>query len=193
MLTTALFERFESSKNAEKAGRSKMNWQQGIHASTILNKKFGQDDLELFSAAFQLARIVNHHQGFSMIDAASKQYQWSIDNKAVAGIWVNGCIIRSVLMEELAIYMEPGTAVLDLPYFKDFIDKHQNALAKLVAMAINNGLSVPALGAAIQFINGYFSEDSPMNIIQAQRDYFGAHKVVLKTDPQQNQVHIPWK
>ncbi|TAH10727.1 MAG: NADP-dependent phosphogluconate dehydrogenase, partial [Sphingobacteriia bacterium] len=162
-------------------------------AGKVLSNHFGDDYIELIGAAFQLARIVNHHQGFSMIDAASKQYQWSIDQKAVASIWVNGCIIRSVLMEDVAAHLEPGTAILDMAFYKDFIKNQQNALAKLVALAINNGLAVPALGAAIQFINGYFSEDSPMNIIQAQRDYFGAHKVVLKTDPQQNQVHIPWK
>ncbi len=193
MMTTALFERFQSSENAEKAGRHKMNWPKDNEAGTVLRNHFGDDYIELIGAAFQLARIVNHHQGFSMIDAASKQYQWSIDNKAVAGIWVNGCIIRSVLMEQLAMNMQQDIAILDLPFFKDFIEKHQSALAKLVAMAINNGLSVPALGVAIQFVNGYFSEDSPMNIIQAQRDYFGAHKVVLKSDPNKNQVHIPWK
>ncbi len=191
MMTTALFERFQSSKNGDKAGRHKMNWQEVKEA--VSNENIDQDHLDLMGNAFQLARIINHHQGFSMINDASEQYQWSIDNKAVAGIWVNGCIIRSELMEELAGQMEPDIAILDLPFFKDFIEKHQSALAKLVAMAINNGLSVPALGAAIQFINGYFSEDSPMNIIQAQRDYFGAHTVVLKSDPNKNQVHIPWK
>lgn len=193
MMTTALFERFQSSENANKLGRQKMNWQNSKVAETILSENFGQDYIEIIGAAFQLARIANHHQGFSMIGAASEHYKWSIDKKTLAGIWVNGCIIRSVLMEQLAINMEQNTAILDLPFYKDFIEKHQNALAKLVAKSINNGLSVPALGAAIQFINGYFSEDSPMNIIQAQRDYFGAHKVVLKSDPQQNQVHIPWK
>ena len=193
MMTTALFERFQSSENADKKSRHTMNWPKGNEATMVLRNQFGDNYIELIGAAFQLARIVNHHQGFSMINAASKQYQWSIDQKAVASIWVSGCIIRSVLMEELAAHLEPGTSILDMPFYKDFIEKHQIALAKLVGMAINNGLSVPALGAAIQFINGYFSEDSPMNIIQAQRDYFGAHKVVLKSDPQQNQVHIPWK
>ena len=193
MMTTALFERFQSSKNAEKAGRHKMNWQKGKVAETILSENFGQDYIEIIGAAFQLARIINHHQGFSMIDAVSEHYKWSIDKKAVAGIWVNGCIIRSLLMEQLALNINPDTAILDLPVYKAFIEKHQMSLAKLVAISINNGLSVPALGSAIQFVNGYFSEDSSMNIIQAQRDYFGAHKVVLKTDPNKNQVHIPWK
>ncbi len=193
MMTTALFERFQSSNNAEKARRLKINWQQGKVAVTTLSENFGQDYIELIGAAFQLARIINNHQGFSMIEAASKQYQWSIDKKALAGIWVNGCIIRSDLMEQLSINMQPDKAILDLPFYKDFIEKYQISLAKLVALAITNGLSVPVLGEAIQFINGYFSEGSPMNIIQAQRDYFGAHKVVLKTDPHQNQVHIPWK
>ena len=193
MMTAALFERFRSSINATKTTTNKMQWQEGVEAGNLAKSAFEKISIESIAAAYQLARIINHHQGFSLIDAASKQYHWTIDKKALAGIWVNGCIIRSKLMEVLAMNIDAASAVLDMPIFKAFIEKHQFSLAKLVASSINNGLSVPVLGEAIHFINGYFSEDSPMNIIQAQRDYFGAHKVILKTDSLKTPIHIQWK
>jgi 6-phosphogluconate dehydrogenase len=193
MMTAALFERFRSSQHNKISTNNTIKWELGTSNENFDAVEVKKITIDKIGAAYQLARIVNHHQGFALIDEASKQYGWTIDKKSLAGIWVNGCIIRSALMEQLAQYIEPSIPILDLPIFKTFIEQHKTALSNLVALAINNGLAVPVLGEAIQFINGYFSEDSAMNIIQAQRDYFGAHKVILKSDPLQQAIHVNWK
>ncbi len=193
MLTAALFARHQSaeikySTIKTKRKSSSFIWQN----ESNLALHFGDDPIKQLAQSYQLARIINHHQGFAMIQSACKEYHWNIDLQKLAAIWTNGCIIRSVFMEQLATLPLNECSILSLPELQEIILENKLALATITSVALINGISIPALSASLNFLHAYYSEDSPMNIIQAQRDYFGAHGVVLKSDPNNNQVHINW-
>lgn len=171
MMTAALFARFNSEKNSD--------IQSAFTQKEIKTDSFDIDEL---AKAYQLARIVNHHQGFEMIKLASSQYEWNINLNEVARIWTNGCIIRSTLMENFSD--------MNLTYSTN---QHFTKLAKITTTAMQYGLAVPALCEAVIFLNTLNSDDSSMSLIQAQRDYFGAHQFIRKSDPEKKQIHVDWK
>lgn len=171
MMAAALFARFNSEKNSN----SKFTFTQ----NTINTNSF---DIDEIAKAYQLARMVNHHQGFEMLQQASAQNQWNINLKDVARIWTNGCIIRSTLMEHLN--------EIDLV---NSTNQYFNVLAKTTTTAMQFGLAVPVLSEAVNFLNTISSDDSAMSLIQAQRDYFGAHQLIRKSDPEKKSIHIYWK
>ena len=172
MMTTALFARFNSEKNKDSQSTFIPN-ERNISVSF---------DIDEIAKAYKLARMVNHHQGFEMIQQASKQNQWNINLNEVARIWTNGCIIRSILMEHLS---EMNLVNSSNQYF--------NVLAKITTAAMQSGFAVPALSEAVIFLNTISSDDLSMSLIQAQRDYFGAHQFVRKSDPEKKSIHINWK
>lgn len=194
MLTAALFARYQSAeeKNTQLQSLNDHSFSKKQLVALIVSE-FGDEPLQQIANAYHLARIVNHHQGFSMIKDACKTYHWDIDLQNLAAIWTNGCIIRSDFMEQLALMPLNEFSILNLPVFQNVIKDHQLALANLTAASMINGLAIPVFATALNYLNAYSSIDSPMNLIQAQRDYFGAHGVILKSDPYQNQIHINWK
>ncbi len=171
MMTTALFARFNSEKNS--------NTQSAFIQKEIETHLF---DINEIVKAYQLARMVNHHQGFEMIKNASEQNVWNINLNEVARIWTNGCIIRSTLMEHLTEMNIVNSSKQNI-----------SVLAKTTAAAMQSGLAVPALGEAVNYLNTISSDDSSMSLIQAQRDYFGAHQFIRKSDPEKKKIHIDWK
>ncbi len=174
MMTAALFARFNSEKNSDFLSKSTFTPKEIDRKNTF--------HIDEIAKAYQLARMVNHHQGFEMIKLASAEHQWNIDLKEVGRIWTNGCIIRSTLMEHLS---DMNLVNSSNQYF--------DRLAKTTTAAMLSGLAVPALSEAVNFLNTISSYDSPMSLIQAQRDYFGAHQFVRKSDPEKKSIHINWK
>ncbi len=171
MMTAALFARFNSEKNSSS---------QSTFAQNLIKKD--SFDIDEIANAYQLARIVNHHQGFEMIQQASTQYHWNINLKEIARIWTNGCIIRSTLMENFSAMKLASSS-----------DQHLTKLTKITTAAMQYGLAVPALSEAVNFLNTGSSNDSAMSLIQAQRDYFGAHQFIRKSDPEKKSIHFDWK
>jgi len=194
MLTAALFARYQSAeeKNTQLQSSSDHTFSKK-QLDTLIASEFVDELLQQIANAYHLARIVNHHQGFSMIKDACKTYHWDIDLQNLAAIWTNGCIIRSNFMEQLALMPLNKFALLNLPDLQNAIKDHKLALANLTAASMINGMAIPVFSTALNYLNAYGSKDSPMNLIQAQRDYFGAHGVILKSDPDQKQIHINWK
>ncbi|HLF65292.1 MAG TPA: NADP-dependent phosphogluconate dehydrogenase [Saprospiraceae bacterium] len=130
------------------------------------------DDVQL-ADAFYLARLINHHLGFELLREASKLFDWSLDLREIARIWTNGCIIRSTLMESLLdVLPEP---LLLHPTFQTQVESMRNALSDLVTTGTSHVLHLPCHGAALNFLNGYTINEPTANLIQAQRDFFGAH------------------
>ena len=173
MISEALFARYLSAVQSErKMAENAIPRQHPINdenrAKYILDNAFMRE-------AFQLARIVNHHQGLHLIHAASEAYQWGLNLPEIARIWTNGCIIRSHLMELLPVVLETHNRLLLHPDFAQKATYTRMILAQTVIVAISGGVEVPCLSSALQFLNGYVNAHSAMNIIQAQRDYFGAH------------------
>lgn len=185
MMTTALFARYIS---ADGEARIKMN--QLMNPSINNTISVTTDDLK---NAYSLARLINHHQGFRFIQKASDEYGWNINCSELAGSWTNGCIIRSVLMQELTVVLKDTHTILIHPAMVSQVISNRHNLATVVGQALTKGMAVPVLSESINYLHGISTIDSPMNIVQAQRDYFGAHTYQLKDDVSGISVHTEWK
>ena len=160
----------------------------------ILSSKRSPIDLteaEVFEA-YQLARLVNHIQGFKLLKEASETFNWSLNLSEIARIWTNGCIIRSELMEKLVDILNKES---DIIYHTDIIysiKKLKPSLAKVVAKCVENDIAVHCLSEAINYINAISQAHSSANLIQAQRDYFGAHTYQRMEDKSGKFYHTNW-
>ncbi|MGQ9649648.1 MAG: NADP-dependent phosphogluconate dehydrogenase [Phycisphaerae bacterium] len=128
--------------------------------------------------ALYASKICSYAQGFQLMRAASEEYKWSLKYGEIAMIWRGGCIIRAHFLNRIkeAYDRNPNLANLLLdPYFKDIIDKSQANWRQVVSTAAELGIPVPAFSSALSYYDSYRSEKLPANLLQAQRDYFGAH------------------
>ena len=134
--------------------------------------------LEAIRQALYASKIISYAQGYTLMYSASKTYGWDLNYGGIALMWRGGCIIRSVFLDKIknAYDMNPELSNLLLdPYFMDTIKRLLPSWRKVVATAVNCGIAVPALTAALSYFDGYTTERLPANLLQAQRDYFGAH------------------
>jgi len=142
--------------------------------------------------AYQFARIVNHYQGFKVIAEASESYDWNLDLSEIARIWTNGCIIRSGLMLELIPILKETNDLLSHPEIIKKTTDCKTAISQVVAQSILKGISIPCMTEAITFFNTITTANSTANLIQAQRDYFGAHTYQRKDDDTGKYHHTQW-
>jgi 6-phosphogluconate dehydrogenase len=178
LIAVSLLARFVS---AFKEKRDK--YQQMFDFEPIIIPNVAIEDIK---NGYQLARLVNHQQGFELINEISKQKNWQINLIELARIWTNGCIIRSVLMEN---------------FFESTIDKKEKSqlktelecLRKICNAGINQGISIPCLLAAVDFLNAHLYKHPTANIIQAQRDFFGAHTYQRIDDASGKNYHTIWE
>ncbi|MGN6328922.1 MAG: NADP-dependent phosphogluconate dehydrogenase [Rhodanobacter sp.] len=143
--------------------------------------------------ALYLSKIVSYAQGFAQLRAASDEYGWQLDYGTIAQIWRGGCIIRARFLQNITdAYAEnPGLANLLLaPYFRDIARTYQVALRDVVSAAIAAGVPVPCFSSAIAYYDGYRSERLPANLLQAQRDFFGAH--TFERIDEKGSFHAEW-
>lgn len=184
MLTSALNARFFSAERGlRRKGQEAFQWEKTTGFAITP---------ELVQQAYGLARIINHQQGFHFIKTASAEFDWNIDLAGLAASWTNGCIIRSAMMETLAGMLQEDSLFLFLPAMVNQVHEQRDALVQTVTCALQAGLAVPALSDALQYLHALAENDSPMNLIQAQRDYFGAHTYRLRSDPDGQAVHTNW-
>ncbi len=183
-MTAALFARYISAFKTER-----------VQAATLYPKGSSQAksmDIESLKKGYQLARIINHHQGIHLIDAASVAYNWGLNFSELARIWTNGCIIRSELMHELIDVLKDQKRILLHPTMLNrVIDMHE-ALGDVVASAHKTQVAIPCFSAASDYLNAYITANGSANIIQAQRDYFGAHTYKRIDDPTGASHHTVW-
>ena len=145
--------------------------------------------------ALYASKICSYAQGFQLLSMASAEYGWRLDLGAVALMWRGGCIIRAAFLDRIkAAYDEaPDLANLLLaPYFRDAIAGSQAAWRRVVAGAVLRGVPVPAFSSALAWYDGYRSERLPANLLQAQRDYFGAHTYERIDRPRGEFFHTDW-
>ena len=143
--------------------------------------------------AYQFARIINHYQGFKLIAEASKNHKWNLNLSEIARIWTNGCIIRSNIMEDLVDVFKDTTNILTNSQIVDTVNQYKPSAKKVVLQCVLNDITTPALGEAIQFFNGITTKYVSANVIQAQRDYFGAHTYQRLDDDSEKNYHTDWK
>lgn len=184
LMAAALFARFSSSKRSY---RTQLSQCYAFENSTI---NLSLDDLK---ATYSFARIINHHQGLSLIQVASKKQHWEIDLGVVCSLWTEGCIIKSKLLYRLIPIVDQqllplSDASVVAQFTKDRIGI-QNTLASLVSSPV----PTPALSGAYEFFKQSIQSQSSAHMIQAQRDYFGAHGYELTSDVDGRLHHYNWK
>mgnify|MGYP002622737110 CR=1 FL=1 len=143
--------------------------------------------------ALYASKITSYAQGFFQLQAAAKEHDWPLDYGQIALLWRGGCIIRAQFLERIkeAFDEHPDLENLMLaPYFQQAIEKHQPAWRRVVARAVEWGLPAPAFSAALAYYDGYRQECLPANLLQAQRDYFGAH--TYQRVDKQGTFHTDW-
>jgi 6-phosphogluconate dehydrogenase len=155
----------------------------------------GDSAVEDLEKALLLAKIISYAQGFMLMREAAAEYHWELAYGSIALMWRGGCIIRSAFLGEIkaAFDKNPGLTNLLLDdYFASVAEKSQESLRRVVTLAVERGIPVPTLSAALAFYDGYRSAQLPANLIQAQRDYFGAHTYRRIDRPGDEVFHTNW-
>ena len=145
--------------------------------------------------ALYASKIISYTQGFMLMRAAAGEYSWDLNYGSIALMWREGCIIRSVFLEKIKEAFDLNSQLSNLlldPYFSNQVENAQTAWRRVVAAAVQNGIPVPAMSSALAFFDGYRSEHLPANLIQAQRDYFGAHTYERVDRPRGQFFHTNW-
>lgn len=156
------------------------------------DKKAFVDDLR---QALYASKIVSYAQGYQLMRAAAQSYGWNLNYGGIALMWRGGCIIRSVFLGKIkdAFDKDPELSNLLLdPFFAEVVQKAQAAWRRVVIKAVEMGVPAPALSSALAFFDGYRSERLPANLLQAQRDYFGAHTYERVDKPRGEWFHTNW-
>jgi 6-phosphogluconate dehydrogenase len=151
--------------------------------------------IEDMRQALFASKVVSYAQGYVLMREAAKEYGWDLNYGGIALMWRGGCIIRSVFLGKIKEAFDRNPALTNLlidPYFKDKVIKAQLGWRKVVATAISNGIPVPAFASALNYFDGYRSERLPANLLQAQRDYFGAHTYERVDRPRGKFFHTNW-
>jgi len=146
-------------------------------------------------AALFAAKIISYAQGFALIRAVGEEQGWDLDLSSIALLWRGGCIIRSAFLDNISKAFEADPTLQNLildPYFADILKVAQQSLREVVAESALAGIPTPSLSAALSWFDGYRTERLPANLLQAQRDYFGAH-TYERTDRKRGEFfHTNW-
>ncbi|MGB5850225.1 MAG: decarboxylating NADP(+)-dependent phosphogluconate dehydrogenase [Ignavibacteriaceae bacterium] len=156
------------------------------------NKKEFIDDLK---QALFASKIVSYAQGYLLMKHAAAEYDWKLNYGGIALMWRGGCIIRSVFLGKIKEAYDKNPQLSNLildPFFKESIEKAQAGWRRVVSAAVQNGISIPALSTALSYFDGFRSERLPANLLQAQRDYFGAHTYERIDKPRGEFFHTNW-
>lgn len=145
--------------------------------------------------ALYIAKIISYAQGYDLMHAAAKTYGWDLNYGGIALMWRGGCIIRSRFLGKIKEAYDNNPALGNLlldPFFKEALVHRQYSLRNVLSVAMLNGIPVPTFAAALSYYDGYRSERLPANLLQAQRDYFGAHTYERIDKPRGEFFHTNW-
>ncbi|MBW7989796.1 MAG: decarboxylating NADP(+)-dependent phosphogluconate dehydrogenase [Planctomycetes bacterium] len=172
-----------------------------VAASKVLSgpkQKFSGDKKAFIGdlrQALYAAKIVSYAQGYQLMRAAAAEYNWNLNYGGIALMWRGGCIIRSVFLGKIKEAFDKNPDLTNLlldPFFKDAVEKAQPAWRNVVTAAVQMGIPIPATSSALAFYDGYRHERLPANLLQAQRDYFGAHTYERVDKPRGEFFHTNW-
>jgi 6-phosphogluconate dehydrogenase len=156
------------------------------------DKKAFVDDLR---KALYASKIVSYAQGYQLMRSAAKTYGWNLNYGGIALMWRGGCIIRSVFLGKIKEAFDNNPELVNLlldPFFQGAVTSAQSSWRKVVTEAVKMGIPVPAMSTALAFFDGYRHERLPANLLQAQRDYFGAHTYERVDKPRGEFFHTNW-
>jgi 6-phosphogluconate dehydrogenase len=172
-----------------------------VEASKILggpNKTFKGDKKKMIDdlrKALYASKIVSYAQGYQLMRAAAKEYSWNLNYGGIALMWRGGCIIRSAFLGKIKDAFKKNPALANLlldPFFKSAVKKAQFSWRRVVRAAVDLGIPMPTISTALAYFDGYRSERLPANLLQAQRDYFGAHTYERVDKPRGQFFHTNW-
>ena len=173
LIGEAVFARYLSSLKDERVEASKQL--KGPVVNFSGDKEQVLNDLH---DALYASKIVSYAQGYTLLTNAAKQFNWNLNYGGIALMWRGGCIIRSVFLTKINDAYKNNPEINNLlldPFFKNVINNSQKGWRQIITVAITNGIPIPAMTSSLSYFDGYRSEKLPANLLQAQRDYFGAH------------------
>ncbi|KAL2158483.1 hypothetical protein VTH06DRAFT_4249 [Thermothelomyces fergusii] len=162
------------------------------------NKEQFLEDLE---QALYASKIISYAQGFMLMQEAAREYGWKLNKPSIALMWRGGCIIRSVFLKDITAAYRKNPDLENLlfdDFFNQAIHKAQPGWRDVVSTAAHLGIPTPAFSTALSWFDGYRTKDLPANLLQAQRDYFGAHTFRIKPEaatekyPEGKDIHVNW-
>jgi len=183
MMASSVFARYVSSFKSMRVRLSK---------SANRLKIKNEFQIEALEKAYRFARIINHHQGFALIKNGSQENSWSIDYSEVARIWTNGCIIRSDFMEASIEYLKDGKTYFQVDDLLNQLHEGESDIKSLLTLGLENNVSVNTFYSAYDYWLSMTSKNLSANLIQAQRDYFGAHTYQKIGYPEDQYFHTNW-
>ena len=183
LMASALYARFTSSNKKQRSLLSKIF--KGKPTSTSLS-------LSALKVSYDLSRIINHHQGFEMIREAAIKNNWKIELATIASLWSEGCIIKSRLMDTLVDVLKANDTLLNAAAFIEFFNNGIASWEISITSAIQKRIPFSCHNAAWNYFLAITQENSNANIIQAQRDFFGAHGFERKDKKHHKKYHGPW-
>ncbi len=172
-----------------------------VEASKILKgpkPKFEGDKnqfIEDLRKALYASKIVSYAQGYVLMRYAAEEYGWNLNYGGIALMWRGGCIIRSIFLGKIKDAFDKNPKLTNLlldDFFKEKIESSQDSWRKVVAAAATNGIWIPAMSTALNYFDGYRNDRLPANLLQAQRDYFGAHTYERVDKPRGEFFHTNW-
>jgi 6-phosphogluconate dehydrogenase len=190
LIGEAVFARCLSALKDERVAASKAL--KGPKPSFSGDKKKMIDDLQ---QALYASKIISYAQGYQLMRAAAGEYKWNLNYGGVALMWRGGCIIRSVFLGKIKEAFDRNPKLSNLlldPFFKEAVEKAQDSWRRVLIAAVQMGIPAPAMSTALAFYDGYRSQRLPANLLQAQRDYFGAHTYERVDKPRGEFFHTNW-
>lgn len=189
LITEAVFARYISALKDERVAASKVLAKPEKKELNI-NK---EEVIEELREALYFSKIMSYAQGFSQMRMASEEYDWNLQYGEIAKIWRAGCIIRARFLQNITDAYDRNENLANLlldEYFNDIAEKYQQSVRDIVGLSVQAGVPVPAFSSAISYYDSYRSARLPANIIQAQRDYFGAH--TYERVDKEGSFHFDW-
>jgi len=184
MMSSAVFARYISSFKEKRQELAKHINKNHISNNTI--------DLKVLENAYRIARIINHQQGFRLMTEASLHYNWNLNLSEIARIWTNGCIIRSDFMVALITLFKEEEDLLNHTSILSTLNTHEKDVSYILQYGLSNRIALDTFCSAYNYWIAMTTENLPANLIQAQRDYFGAH-TYQRTDASSHQFfHTNW-
>ena len=192
LIGEAVFARCLSAIKEERVAASKVL--KGPEGKRITGKKKAQMVKDLQNALYA-SKIVSYAQGYQLMRAAAATYKWKLNYGGIALMWRGGCIIRSVFLGRIKEAFEKNPELDNLlldPFFKRAVTRAQDSWRRVVSTAVELGIPMPAISAALAYYDGYRAARLPANLLQAQRDYFGAHTYERVDKPRGEFFHTNW-
>ncbi|TDL34659.1 NADP-dependent phosphogluconate dehydrogenase [Jeotgalibacillus sp. S-D1] len=174
IITESVFARFISAIKDERVAASKVL----SGPAPAAPQKDKTEVIEAIRRALYMSKIASYAQGFAQMKAASEEYNWDLKFGDIAMIFRGGCIIRAQFLQKIKEAYDRNPSLMNLmldDYFKEIVESYQYALREVISLAVQNGVPVPGFSTALAYYDSYRTETLPANLIQAQRDYFGAH------------------